>query len=67
MRPIVAVAAVSLCLWYGIVCGVVAATDEFAPNLIPVAKHRLVATFDIAKTHVRTRIAYYRSKFRIPA
>ena len=67
MRPIVAVTAVSLCLWAGIIWGAMAVTDELAPSLIPAAKQRLHATLVVAETHVRTRIAYYKSKLRIPA
>ena len=67
MRPIVAVTAVSLCLWGGIIWGSLALTDEFAPSFIPGAKHKLHATLIVAETHVLTRIAYYRSRFRLPA
>ena len=66
MRPIVAVMAVSLCLWGGMVWTVLALTDEFAPSFIPGAQHKLHATLVVAETHLLTRIAYYRSRFRFP-
>ena len=67
MRPIVAVTAVSLCLWYGILKGAVAVTDEMAPSFLPNAKEQLHRTIQKAETHVRARLAYYRTKWRIPA
>ena len=66
MRPILAVTAVSLCLWYGIISGATALTYEFAPTLIPGAKHKLHKSFAKAEAHVRARLAYYRTKWRIP-
>ena len=67
MRPILLVTAVSLCLWYGIISGATALTYQFAPSLIPVAKLKLHKSYARAEAKVRARLAYYFTKWRIPA
>ena len=67
MRPILLVTAVSMCLWYGIISGATAITYQFAPSFIPGAKLKLHKSFAKAEAKVRARLAYYRTKWRIPA
>ena len=67
MRPIVVVAVLSACLWWGILWGTAALTNALAPSLIPRAQQSLQATLVNAERHVRKRIAFLRAKRWIPA
>lgn len=67
MRPIIAVAAVSICLWCGIIWCAVSLTNQMAPAFLPGAQQTLHATLAKAERHVRKRLAFFRAKRWIPA
>ena len=65
MRPIVAVTAVSICLWCGIVWSAVAATNIVAPGFLHAAKNKVNTS--IARVESRVQLALYRTIWHGPA